>query len=233
MATFHGSMTDDGSRRFRIGRLGGEKTGEAVILELLKEKPETTDTRRRFDTRTKPDGKSWTFEVFAAIDGFIADVYTQPREIQGITETILMLDLKDGIDLYRIEVDKFDGRYSQALLSRLADPNFKLADRFRLAPYAFTDKETNKARIGVTCWSGANKLTARRADEAAGFLPPEPTQTVFKGETLWDWEPVAKYLYEWVKFNVFHGGESDPFKPVTPTPPAPISVPSPTEDLPF
>jgi len=201
MALHHGSMTDDGSRRFRIGRIGGEKTGEVAVLELLREKPQTDDTRRRFDTRTKPDGKSWTFEVFTAIDGYLVDVYKTSREIQGVTETILMCDLKDGIDLYRIELGPMDGRYSLNFMSRLCNEAFKMSDRLRLAPYAFVDKD-GKNRIGVNMHSGANKLDARRADNEPGFNPPEATQTVFKGATMWDFTPVAEYLYEWVRFNV-------------------------------
>jgi hypothetical protein len=43
------------------------------------------------------------------------------------------------------------------------------------------------------------------------FCPPEPTQTVFKGETLWDWIPVAEYLYNWMRFNVFDAAVGNPF----------------------
>lgn len=211
MALHHGSMNDDGSRRFRIGRIGANKTGEVAILELLKSKPETTDTRRKFDVRTKEDGTQWTFEVFAAIDGILADVYKQPREIQGVTETILVADIKDGIDLYRVEIGHFDSRYSLALLASLADPNFKLTDRFRMQPYAFVDKASGKSRIGVTCWSGANKLEKRRGVADSDFAPPEPTQTLYKGETLWDFSPVAEYMYNWVRFNVFDAAKADPF----------------------
>jgi len=233
MALHHGSMSDDGSRRFRIGRIGANSAGEAVILELLKEKPETTDARRRFETRTKEDGKSWTFEVFAAIDGFMVDVYKTTREISGIQETILMCDLKDGIDLYRIEIGHFDSRYAQSLLSSLADPNFKITDRFRMQPYAFTDKESGKPRIGVTCYSGANKLEKRRGVPDTDFCPPEPTQTLFKGETLWDWIPVSEYLYNWVRFNIFDAAMPAVFDPVKAVEQFVNPTAEPTDDLPF
>jgi len=238
MALHQGSMNDDGSRRFRIGRIGANKTGEVAILELLKAKPETTDTRRRFDIRTKEDGTQFVFEIFGAIDGILVDVYKQPREIQGITETILVADIRDGIDLYRVEVGHFDSRYSLALLASLADPNFKITDRFRMQPYAFVDKATQKPRIGVTCHSGANKLEKRRGVADSDFCPPEPTQAVFKGETLWDFSPVAEYLYNWVRFNIFDAGTKNPFEPAKAveqflSTPAPIDVPAPDSDLPF
>jgi len=237
MALHQGSMNDDGSRRFRIGRIGAEKTGEVAILELLREKPETTDPKRRFDVRTKPDGAQWTFEVFGAISGQLVDVYKQPREIQGVTETILMADIRDGIDLYRVEIGHFDSRYSQALLSSLADPKFKLSDPFRMQPYAFTDKATGKPRIGVTCHSGANKLEKRRGVPDTDFCPPEPIQAVFKGETMWDWTPVAEYLYNWVRFNIFDAGTQSPFEPIKAVEkllnPAPIDVPNTNDPLPF
>ena len=228
-------MNDDGSRRFRIGRIGANKTGEVAILELLKEKPDTTDTRRRFDVRTKEDGTSWTFEVFGAISGHLVDVYKQPREIQGKTNIILMADIRDGIDLYRVEVGYFDDRYSRSLLASLADPNFKPSDPFRMQPYAFVDKATNKPRIGVTCHSGANKLEKRRGIPDTDFCPPEPTSIVFKGETQWDYTPTVEYMYNWVRFNIFEAGTQNPFteQPKAEPVKAPIDVPAPDSDLPF
>jgi hypothetical protein len=235
MALHHGSMNDDGSRRFRIGRIGASKTGEVALLELLKEKPDTTDPRRRFDVRTKEDGKQWTFEIFNAISGQLIDVYKQPREINGVTETILVADMRDGIDLYRIEVGPFDSRYSMALMASLADPNFKLSDPFRMQPYAFTDKATGKPRIGVTCHSGANKLEKRRGVPDTDFCPPEPTQTVFKGETLWDWIPVAEYLYNWMRFNIFDAAAGNPLEiePAKAVEQFLNPAPAGTDDLPF
>jgi len=237
MALHQGSMNDDGSRRFRIGRIGANKTGEVAILELLPQNTDTSDAKRRFDIRTKEDGTQFVFEVFGAISGQLIDIYKQPREIQGVTETILMADIRDGIDLYRIEVGHFDSRYSLALLASLADPNFKPSDRFRMQPYAFVDKASGKPRIGVTCHSGANKLEKRRGVSDTDFCPPEPTQAVFKGETLWDFTPVAEYLYNWVRFNIFDAGTQSPFEPIKAVEkllnPAPVDIPSPSDDLPF
>jgi hypothetical protein len=230
-------MNDDGSRRFRIGRIGANKTGEVAILELLPQNTDISDAKRRFDVRTKEDGTKFVFEIFGAISGHLVDVYKQPREIQGVTETILMADVRDGIDLYRIEVGHFDSRYAQSLMASLAGPNFKLAAPFRMQPYAFTDKASGKPRIGVTCHSGANKLEKRRGVPDTDFCPPEPIQAVFKGETMWDWTPVAEYLYNWVRFNIFDAGKADPFEPIKAVEkfvnPAPIDVPNANDPLPF
>jgi hypothetical protein len=52
---------------------------------------------------------------------------------------------------------------------------------------------------------------------------------------MWDWTPVAEYLYNWVRFNIFDAGKADPFteQPKSEPVKAPIEVPAPDSDLPF
>ena len=192
-----GTGTSDGKRRFQIGRKNGEKTGEPVFLEWLRELPaEEERAGRRFETRG--DGKRH-YETFSAVDGILTGIRTEKRAILDEERTFLYVTLDDGTDVFDIEIGDFDGRYSLNLMQRLCSPHFDPAKTTRLSPYAL-NADNGKTYIGVSVYNGPDKIESRKADDT--FNPAQPVTSQFKGKTMYDFGPVAAWYMDFLQKNL-------------------------------
>lgn len=198
----------DYCRKFQISRESGlsDKNGRPYFFEWLAELPDCDPReKRKFETRVNSQGEARNYELFAAIDGILTRVEIEAKELPGGLEKWLCLSLTDGPQDFKIECGKYDGRYSLDIMKRLLHPAFRPELKLRLSPFAFEDKGTKKAVIGLAAMSGVDgQLGAARDQVAAGYNPnlvgcDQPTSQEFKSQTLWDFEPVAKWL--WAKLQ--------------------------------
>lgn len=195
--TTQGGTTGNNKRRFQIGRKNGEKTGEPVFLEWLRELPaEENRAGRRFETRG--EGKRH-YETFSAVDGILTGFRVENRVIVDEERTFLYVTLDDGTDAFDIEVGDVDGRYSLNLMQRLCATDFDPTKTTRLSPYAFT-ADNGKTYIGVSVYNGPDKVESRKEDET--FKPAKAITTDFKGKTMYDFTPVATWYVDYMKKNL-------------------------------
>lgn len=208
-----GNGNVDTKRRFQIGRKNGEKTGEPVFLEWLRELPAEKDRAgRRFETRG--DGKRH-YETFAAVDGILIGMRTENRAIVDEERTFLYVTLDDGNDVFDIEVGDFDGRYALNLMQRLCSPYFDPQKTTRLSPYAL-NAENGKTYIGVAVHNGTDKIESRKPDDT--FQPAHPTTSEFKGKILYDFSPVARWYMEYLQKNLLPRLPSNAWNTPAPAP---------------
>lgn len=251
MATHSNIEGSGGSRRFAISRKDGQsdKNGRPYFFEYLRELP-TKTPGRLFETRQKEGGGERHYELFAAIDGILTDVQTKEREIDGKTETHLVLWLNDAGDNYEIDCGKTDGRYSMDVLKRLLDPAFQPALKIRLAPFSM--EKDGKYNIGLSVINGTDsKLTADREKNNNLANIPQAKSMDWKGKKEWDFTPISNWLLATFQEKVLPRLWQDPFGDVAPEgrfpkneraapakiplAPMPTREPSPEEvaDLPF
>jgi hypothetical protein len=193
MATHTGGNQNYG-RKFQISRKDGQsdKNGEPFFFEWLRDTPQNPENRR-FEQRGQ-----YTYELFKALDGYLTGFERRKKTIQDAHRDFLYVELVDGDEKYVIEVGDYDGRFSIDLMKRVLNPNFDASAKIRLSPYAFTDSETGKPKIGVSVYCGVDKITASLNDVPVLSECPEATTTTFKGQTMWDFSTVAEWLFQQV-----------------------------------
>jgi len=204
MATHTNSGGENYGRKFSISRKNGQvdKDGRPYFFEWVKEIPNPSNGRE-FETRSKKDGTPAHYELFGALDGFLTGLSLVPRDFGNGPEPILCVFLSDGGEDYTIEIGRPDHRYSMDFLKRILDPNFNPAAKLRLSPYSLVDKQ-GKTNMGISTFSGANKLLAsRKSDERPNdpYNPnlegiPQATSREWKGKTEYDFTPVSEWLLD-------------------------------------
>lgn len=218
-------------RNFRIGRENGHlnKNGIPHFFEWLRELPVNAGKDRKFETR-KDDERTTHFELFRALDGYLSKIEVGDKVIEGKSRKFLYLSLVDGLEVYRIEVGDVDGRYSIDIMRRLLDTRFDPALKLRLAPFAI--ENGGRYTIGLSAMSGTDgKLIAAYKDFHTKEVvnprlegSPEPTSTIFKGETHWDFIPVAVWLYKELQAHVMPKLSATPEPAPAPQPAAPAQT---------
>lgn len=197
MATHTESGTGAQWRKFAISRENGQvdKNGRPYFFEWISGLPANTE-KRKFETRTKGE-KTTHYELFAAMDGYLIDVREEMKDLGNGMESWLVLHLNDLDGEYVIEVGRIDSRYSIDIMKRLLNPNFSPNQKIRLAPYAIA-KEGGGWNIGVSAYSGVDKLEhSQTSDFLRGIA--QPLKSEWKGDTLWDYSPVGKWLFDKVQ----------------------------------
>lgn len=198
MATYTTIGSGDYVRKFSISRENGtaDKNGKPYFFEWLKELPAEAERKgRKFETRVNGQGEQRHYELFAAVAGKLTGFEIETKTIAGTEERWLFLHMTDGPEDFKIETGKIDGRYSTDIMKRLLDPQFNPNQNLRLSPFAMTDKD-GSVFIGLSAISGMDgKLTAARDKNPRLDGIAEPRRTEHKGKILWDFEPVAEWLF--------------------------------------
>ena len=194
MATHTGGNQDFG-RKFQISRLNGQvdKNGEPYFFEWLREGQQPYEGAK-VETR----GNN-IYQLFKALDGHLTGFERKPKTIQDVPRDFLYIELEDGGEKYVIEVGDFDGRFALDLMKRMLNPAFDASAKIRLSPYAIQDKASGKWQIGISTFCGVDKISAKLADIPMLAECPQATSVVFKGQTQWDFSPVAEWLYAKVR----------------------------------
>ena len=219
MATHTNLGGENYGRRFSISRKNGQvdKNGWPYFFEWVKELPNTANGDG-FETRKKTDGSFAYYELFSALDGILTGISVIDKDFGKGLEKILCLFLSDNGENYIIELGRPDHRYSMDFMKRILDPNFNPNSKLRVSPYSITDAKTKKSNMGISTFSGANKLLAsRKSDERpnAAFNPnlegiPQADTRLWKGETNYDFTPVSNWLMERVNALVIPRLKRDP-----------------------
>ena len=233
-------------RKFSISRENGQadKNGRPYFFEWLKEMPPTAEQAgRKFETRKKSNGDFSHYELFSALSGRLTGISLEQKSIGDKPETWLVLSMTDGPEDYKIEVGQYDGRYALDIMKRLLDPAFNPNANLRLSPYSITDRE-GKQNIGLFAMSGVDdKLSASKDVNANLEGIPQASSAAFKDRTLWDFSPVADWLFAELRKKVIPNLAAGPAAPASfpvssaakpASNAAPVSVPeSDFDDLPF
>lgn len=196
MATHTTTGGDSYGRKFTISRQNGQndKNGKPYFFEWLSKLP-TDQTGRLFEERKGTDGTTRHYELFQALDGFLSGLERKIREISGKPRDMLYLKLKDGTDAYEIEVGDYDGRYALDLMKRMLHPDFSLSQKMRVSPYSMT-RDDGKPNIGVSVFSGVNKMTAAWQEPHLEGMPQAVSETLRNGEANWYYDDQARWLFE-------------------------------------
>lgn len=195
MATHTQSGEGAYGRKFSIGRENGQvdKNGRPHFFEWIKEIPQGTKGRK-FETRISSKGETRNYELFSALDGYLIDIRKEEKDLGNGPEVWLILHLIDADDEYTIEVGRLDSRYASDFLKRILNPEFSPAHKVRLSPFSMIDKETGRYNIGVSTFSGVDKLTYSSQSEFLKGIPQAESRE-WKGKTEWDFSGVAEWLF--------------------------------------
>lgn len=202
MATYNSNGGTFG-RKFGISRENGltDKNGRPHFFEWIKELP-ADKAGRKFETRPGKDGSPKHYELFTALDGYLTGIEAVGKAFEGRdAETWLVLTLTDEQGEYTIEAGQVDGRFAMDIMKRLLDPAFDPKEKIRMSPYAFTG-EDGRPVIGVGIICGMDSKLQSKASSAHLQGISQPGISEFKGKKLYDWMPVAKWLYTRIQKTV-------------------------------
>jgi hypothetical protein len=209
MAT-HTETANYSGRKFTIARKNGQqdKDGEPYFSEWIKEIPQVQpNSKRIFETRPKKD-KTDHFELFQKIDGFVVGARKNEVNYGSEIQTNLWVFMVDGEEDYTLDLGKFDGRYSMDFCKRVLDANFDPTKRISLQPYAIFDKTKDRWNIGVSVFSGPNKMDAKvDSPHLVGMPQAEKEET--RAGVNWYFDKQANWLVEKMCV-VLAAGLSDP-----------------------
>lgn len=225
MATHTETATYSG-RKFNIARKNGQvdKEGEPYFFEWLSQLPTGETGKRTFEQRTRKNGETANYELFKKIDGYISGADRRLVNYGDKQEECILLFLVDGEEDYTIDLGRFDGRYAMDFLKRILDPNFEAKQRLSLSPYAIEKEHGGGYNIGISVYSGPNKLEAKFDAPHLVGMPNGEKEENRRGEVTWYFDKAANWLWEQAQSRVFSKIMGDPisFK-------QPVSVPSPTQ----
>lgn len=196
MATHTESGKGSYGRKFSISRENGQvdKNGRPYFFEWIKEVPAETG-KRKFETRKNTRGEHNFYELFAALDGYLIDIRTEKKDLGNGDETWLVLHLIDADEEYVIEVGRMESRYTTDVLKRLLNPAFNPNYKVRFSPFAMEDDE-GKPNIGISTFSGVDKLTYSQASEFLKGIEQPRTWLGKNNKTEYDFTPVGEWLFE-------------------------------------
>lgn len=199
MATHTQSGEGSYGRKFSIGRENGQanKDGRPYFFEWIKEIPQEMKGRK-FETRISSKGETRNYELFSALDGYLIDIRKEEKDLGNGAETWLIMHLIDADDEYTVEIGRLDSRYASDFLKRILNPAFSPTHKVRVSPYSVLDEKTGRYNIGLSTFSGVDKLTYSVESEFLKGIPHAESRE-WKGKTEWDFSGVAKWLFEQVQ----------------------------------
>jgi hypothetical protein len=228
MAT-HTETTTFSGRKFNIARKNGQvdKEGEPHFFEWLAQPPSGTPGKRIFEQRTRKNGEAAHYELFKKIDGYISGAARREVNYGDKSEEVILLFITDGAEDYTIDLGRFDGRYAMDFLKRILDPNFDAKQRLSLAPFSILNKDSGRYTIGVSVYSGPNKMDAKYDSAHLTGMPNGEKEENRRGEVTWYFDKQANWLWSAANERVLSKIVGDPIsfnQPVKVAMPAPQSV---------
>lgn len=222
--TTHAAQSYSG-RKFHISRKDGQinKDGEPFFFERIDTIP-ADPGKRLFETRSGSEDPRH-YELFKAISGHLVGLAIEETTIADKTEKHLIVYLQDGAEDYRIGLGKPEERYAMDFMKRILHKNFEPSAKLSLSPFAIKDKD-GRTNIGVSVYSGANKLTGTKEDaHLQGIAQPQTFVNPKTDKTEYNWKPVAAWLWLQIRDFVLPVIKSDPIsvpaaKPAQPAAPA-------------
>lgn len=188
-------------RKFEIRR-EADKKSPPRFCEWVKEPPESLPKGcLGVLTIPKAGGKDSHYLLFGGWSGTLIDLRVEEVAYgDQKPEKHLIASLDDEADVVEIHLPFFK-TYSRDFMKRLLGPNFNPKSSLSMSPYAMDNKDGGAQNVGISCLSGANKLSAKASD-FGGSIPdahlvnmPRPTKvlvgddeiTNYTDQVLWLW----------------------------------------------
>lgn len=231
MATTTHAAQNYSGRKFHVSRKDGQtnKDGEPYFFERIDNLPADTG-KRLFEVRSGGD-EPRCYELFKAISGYLVGLAIEEYKFADKEEKHLIVYLQDGAEDYRIGLGKPEERYAMDFMKRVLHKNFDPAAKLSLSPFAIKDKD-GRTNIGISVYSGANKLTGVKEDaHLQGIAQPQTFVNPKTDKTEYNWKPVAAWLWLQIREFVLPVIKSDPISvPAQKLPPPPANTPQPQHD---
>ena len=228
-------------RKFELRRETEDKKSPPRFFEWVKEPPEPLP-KGCLGVRdiTSAAGKRNFYLMWSGWSGSLIDLRVEDITIgTGKPEKHLIASLDDDHDVVEVRLPFFK-TYSRDLMKRVLGPNFNPKSSLSMSPYAMDNKDGGAQNVGISCLSGANKLTAKASD-FGGTQPdphlaqmPRPSNVVVGGEQITDYTEQSLWLWAQIEKSVLPNlprfGETVPRTAL----PAPSPAPSnPTAASPY
>lgn len=215
--TTHAAQSYSG-RKFSISRKNGvsDKNGEPYFFEYLHDDIPANPGKRLFEVRGERK-----YELFKSISGRLVNMAIEEQTFgPDKVEKHLIVYLCDGPEEYKISLGKPEDRYASDFMKRILHQHFDPALNLSLSPFAITEGE--KVNMGISVFSGHNKLTASKDDaHLKDICAPQTFVNPKTDKTEYNWKPVAAWL--WVQCRDFVlPALADPFG-------APLQTPAPAQ----
>lgn len=219
--TTHAAQSYSG-RKFSISRKNGvtDKNGEPYFFEYIQDIP-ADPGKRLFEVRGKRK-----FELFKAVSGKLVGIAIEEQTFgPDKVEKHVVVYLQDGPEDYKVVLGKPEDRYASDFMKRILHKDFDSNAVLSLSPFAAT--EGDKVNMGVSVYSGANKLTAKKDDpHLQGIAQPQTFVNPKTEKTEYNWKPVAAWLWLQVRDFVLPKLQSDPISVPAAKLPAPQVAPA-------
>jgi hypothetical protein len=165
------------------------RIADGMVVEQVEEGKEGAISRTTKPSDEHPNGRTVWERRDKFVEGLIISMFRKEREYKGEVMNSLAIRLKDGGEVYQIDMNE-GNRYWSSFMLRL--PNLDLSKSVRLLPYDFTDKEGRRV-VGMNLMQGNDKVQPKWTKDSPGDLP-QGRKVRVNGKDVWDFEDRDQYL---------------------------------------
>lgn len=165
------------------------RIADGMVVEQVEEGKEGAISRTTKPSDEHPNGRTVWERRDKFVEGLIISMFRKEREYKGEVMNSLAIRLKDGGEVYQIDMNE-GNRYWSSFMLRL--PNLDLSKSVRLLPYDFTDKEGRRV-VGMNLMQGSDKVQPKWTKDSPGDLP-QGRKVRVNGKDVWDFEDRDQYL---------------------------------------
>jgi len=165
------------------------RIADGMVVEQVEEGKEGAISRTTKPSDEHPNGRTVWERRDKFVEGVVISMFRKEREYKGEIMNSLAIRLKDGGEVYQIDLNE-GNRYWSSFMLRL--PNLDLSKSVRLLPYDFTDKEGRRV-VGMNLMQGSDKVQPKWTKDSPGDLP-QGRKVRVNGKDVWDFEDRDQYL---------------------------------------
>jgi hypothetical protein len=165
------------------------RIADGMVVEQVEEGKEGAISRTTKPSDEHPNGRTVWERRDKFVEGVVISMFRKEREYKGEVMNSLAIRLKDGGEVYQIDLNE-GNRYWSSFMLRL--PNLDLSKSVRLLPYDFTDKEGRRV-VGMNLMQGSDKVQPKWTKDSPGDLP-QGRKVRVNGKDVWDFEDRDQYL---------------------------------------
>lgn len=165
------------------------RIADGMVVEQVEEGKEGAIGRTTKPSDEHPNGRTVWERRDKFVEGVVISMFRKEREYKGEVMNSLAIRLKDGGEVYQIDLNE-GNRYWSSFMLRL--PNLDLSKSVRLLPYDFTDKEGRRV-VGMNLMQGSDKVQPKWTKDSPGDLP-QGRKVRVNGKDVWDFEDRDQYL---------------------------------------
>jgi hypothetical protein len=190
------------------------RIADGMVVEQVEEGKGGAISRTTKPSDEHPNGRTVWERRDKFVEGVVISMFRKEREYKGEVMNSLAIRLKDGGEVYQIDLNE-GNRYWSSFMLRL--PNLDLSKSVRLLPYDFTDKEGRRV-VGMNLMQGSDKVQPKWTKDSPGDLP-QGRKVRVNGKDVWDFEDRDQYLLKVMQSiasklqaadTAIEGGKDDP-----------------------